>query len=272
MNNELSKMIAKSRDPRFICGIYNYCDRWCEKCTYKSRCQLYSDLSESANFSAEEAELSGSDLKSNVNRFFTNLYAMIDSRNNMPEYSHQSDSSEKEGLPEVIKDEHIVTHPLVIDAECCFRISWHWFSNSRRNFLRLQRELTNGIISFSKQSDAEESFYAFRDATEVISWYSTVIITKMHRSVVGMMDGDNKYALDDAKGSCKTALISIDQTIEAWQKLEKLFPERKRSIQTIIRSLYRLRQNAEDTIPGAREFVRPGFDDKSSPVYVVAYN
>src|SRR5258705_744207 len=28
-------------DPRFISGIYNYCDRWCERCQFTSRCLLY---------------------------------------------------------------------------------------------------------------------------------------------------------------------------------------------------------------------------------------
>jgi len=28
-------------DPRFIPGIYNYCDRWCERCPFTSRCLTY---------------------------------------------------------------------------------------------------------------------------------------------------------------------------------------------------------------------------------------
>ena len=28
-------------DPRFIPGIYNYCDRWCEHCELTSRCLNY---------------------------------------------------------------------------------------------------------------------------------------------------------------------------------------------------------------------------------------
>ena len=27
-----------TRDPRSISGIYNYCDRWCERCPMTSRC------------------------------------------------------------------------------------------------------------------------------------------------------------------------------------------------------------------------------------------
>jgi hypothetical protein len=28
-------------ESRFISGIYNYCDRWCERCTYVNRCRLW---------------------------------------------------------------------------------------------------------------------------------------------------------------------------------------------------------------------------------------
>ena len=28
-------------DPRFISGIFNYCDRWCERCPFTSRCLNY---------------------------------------------------------------------------------------------------------------------------------------------------------------------------------------------------------------------------------------
>lgn len=32
--------------PKLIPGIYNYCDRWCERCTFTSRCQSYTRTSE----------------------------------------------------------------------------------------------------------------------------------------------------------------------------------------------------------------------------------
>src|SRR5262252_2232540 len=37
-NNDLRKLAA---NPNFISGIYNYCDRWCERCGFTSRCLLY---------------------------------------------------------------------------------------------------------------------------------------------------------------------------------------------------------------------------------------
>src|SRR6185295_12735447 len=36
--HDLSELAAH---PDFISGIYNYCDRWCERCAFSSRCFLY---------------------------------------------------------------------------------------------------------------------------------------------------------------------------------------------------------------------------------------
>ncbi len=39
MNSERLRRIAG--DARFIHGIYNYCDRWCERCHFTARCLNY---------------------------------------------------------------------------------------------------------------------------------------------------------------------------------------------------------------------------------------
>ena len=33
--HDLLKLAA---DPKYIPGIYNYCDRWCERCPFTSQC------------------------------------------------------------------------------------------------------------------------------------------------------------------------------------------------------------------------------------------
>jgi hypothetical protein len=40
--DSVKKIIDISKDKQHISGIYNYCDRWCERCTQTSRCLNYS--------------------------------------------------------------------------------------------------------------------------------------------------------------------------------------------------------------------------------------
>ncbi len=42
------ELVELAGDPRFISGIYNYCDRWCERCNFTSRCLTYEQLPESS--------------------------------------------------------------------------------------------------------------------------------------------------------------------------------------------------------------------------------
>jgi len=35
------KLIEMAENPDLIPGIYNYCDRWCERCTFTSRCLTF---------------------------------------------------------------------------------------------------------------------------------------------------------------------------------------------------------------------------------------
>jgi predicted protein tyrosine phosphatase len=38
-------LLKLASDPKFIPGIYNYCDRWCERCPFTSRCLIGIDRS-----------------------------------------------------------------------------------------------------------------------------------------------------------------------------------------------------------------------------------
>src|SRR5690349_7175972 len=40
MSEEPSRAPSQSK-PRFIAGVHNYCDAWCERCPCQSRCRLY---------------------------------------------------------------------------------------------------------------------------------------------------------------------------------------------------------------------------------------
>ena len=32
------ELLKRAKDPKYIPGIYNYCDRWYERCQFTSRC------------------------------------------------------------------------------------------------------------------------------------------------------------------------------------------------------------------------------------------
>jgi hypothetical protein len=47
-------LIKLASNPDFISGIYNYCDRWCERCSFSSRCFLYATEQADPDFADPE--------------------------------------------------------------------------------------------------------------------------------------------------------------------------------------------------------------------------
>jgi hypothetical protein len=52
------KLRELAKEPQFIEGIYNYCDNWCERCRFTSRCLSYASTAELL----KEADETGDDL------------------------------------------------------------------------------------------------------------------------------------------------------------------------------------------------------------------
>lgn len=65
----------------------------------------------------------------------------------------------------------------------------------------------------------------------------------------------------DSDGSAKVALIGMERSIGAWERLRELLPEKGDSILPMMLHLEQLRRATEQAFPNAQSFVRPGFDE-----------
>jgi hypothetical protein len=118
--------------------------------------------------------------------------------------------------------------------------------------------------SFGTESDIlpEE----VEDAVEVILWYQFMPAVKLFRVVHFDGDENEQWWIDDVNGSAKVAMIAMDRSILAWDRMKGFFPEKAESIAPIITHLEELRTWAEREHPGARSFIRPGLDEASDYV------
>ena len=60
------------------------------------------------------------------------------------------------------------------------------------------------------------------------------------------------------------ALIGIDRSLAAWRILYERVQQGQEEIREVMLLLERLRRKMETVFPGARAFVRPGFDEDLS--------
>ena len=246
MNRERLKKLAS--DKRFISGIYNYCDRWCERCPLTSRC---------LNFSMSEEELSDPEAQDIRNeKFWNKLSETLKETLELLRESAKEWGIELETLDSSddiqnikAKDAAVENHLLCRAAKRYSESVEDWFKGRETLFFDMAAVAREGV-------DLEE-------AIEVIRWYQYFICVKVMRAVRGNIEEEEEEGDEfpsDSDGSAKIALIAIDRSIGAWAVVRHYFTDDAKGVIDIIAFLDSLREAVEKTFPGSRSFIRPGFD------------
>jgi len=246
MDKDRLKKLASEK--RFIPGIYNYCDRWCERCPQTSHC---------LNFASSEEEFADPETRDVQNEaFWLKLSeAFRDALELLKEAAEEHgidlESLDTEQSHEELerKDAMAKSHEICRADKVYSDLVQDWFA-SPANLLVASPALEGAGTSLE-------------EAMEVIRWYQHFIYVKLMRAVRGELD-EREEELDDlpkdSEGSAKIALIAIDRSIGAWGTIYGLDCFQNEKILRIIAYLDRLREEIETTFPGARSFARPGFE------------
>lgn len=262
MDKEKFKKLVSN--PDFISGIYNYCDRWCERCMYTTRC---------ATFAVSEEQFKDPEKRDIDNKEFwdTISEAMHLTRELLEELAAErginlDDLNVEEAVVQDKKiDAQAKDQPWTIAAKAYGKMVMDWFESAEGLFERKQEELNEEAEMELPGFDPDLEADTINDAVEVIHWYSPQVFVKLMRATSGKMAeaidlGDDEDFPRDSDGSAKVALIGIDRSIAAWGTLYKAFPSRQNDIIDMLVHLDRLRRASEQAFPHARAFVRPGFD------------
>src|SRR5258708_12642408 len=76
MRKSTLRELARSRD--FISGIYNYCDRWCERCPLTARCLVYaSEQADDVSSDPEVHDINSAKFWSRLESIFQEAHEMI---------------------------------------------------------------------------------------------------------------------------------------------------------------------------------------------------
>jgi hypothetical protein len=257
---------APDNDPEktnHIPGIYNYCDRWCERCPFTSRC-LNFEMSEDKFGDLENTDITNEVFWQRLSETFAETLGML--KEMAAEKGIDLDSIE---LEENDDSERPFEDPAVVHITSHMAKSYitrvdEWFDSNVYTFEDDQPELTNAAPE-SVQSPPDEDTITLIDSAEVIRWYQHQMYVKLRRALHSCHDEEADDELEgypkDSDGSAKVSLIGMDRSISAWGKIITYFPDEEASILGIIAHLERLRRRTETEFPNARAFVRPGFDE-----------
>jgi len=260
MDKDDLKKLAK--DPKYIPGIYNYCDRWCERCPFTSRClnctlvkEQFGDLEKidelNEAFWRKFSEMLHSTLTM-IKEMAKEQGLDLDSMD--MEKNHNNDDPKIENSLE-----HLISHTSKNYAKSVDQ----WFNSNEYLFFEKEAEV-NRIRIISSQRNPIQEAEGINDAVEILRWYQWQIHVKLRRAV---HSATTEESLDfeefpkDSDGSAKVALIGIDRSMSAWKVLLTAFPGQAESIMSFIKILGHIKKGLETQFPNARDFIRPGFDD-----------
>jgi hypothetical protein len=264
MNRKDLRELAE--DPRFIPGIYNYCDRWCERCPFTSRCLLYATEKEDSANDPAARDISNAAFWDNLHAIFEQTKLMLveiaEERGidlNAVDVSEEEERHRRR-QKKARKDE------LARQSFSYIKTVDKWFKREKRSFKEKAKELGRSVLMGIPGQDPEAEASDLSDAVEVIRWYQHQIHVKLMRALIGAADVEEEedeegVSTHDSDGSAKVALIGIDRSIAAWARLREHFPDRADAILDLLVNLERLRRRTETKFPRARAFRRPGFDD-----------
>ncbi len=279
MSENEPSALAGDRD--FISGIYNYCDRWCEKCPFTSRCRVYA--TEAADGDLDDPEVH--DI--NNEKFWRKLESIF-------REAHEKIAvwAEETGVDlESIESQAAIAEHEQREQEA----DEHQLAQLARQYAATVQEWFAG--EFVSEQNVHDDMMVDADgapeidvarAAEVLRWYQFFVAAKVIRSLMGRtragdtliedpaggdpfaeaveeddddFDAAPDYVQEDGNGSAKIALIAIDRSMAAWHAMEMCLPAKSDSIAPIFAELERLRWLLEEEFPDARGFMRPGFDE-----------
>lgn len=251
-----AQLLKMADNPHYIEGIYNYCDRWCERCPLTSRCLNYAIAEK--NFEDLVAH------DSQNQSFWDQVKEMFEVTLEMlAEWAEEQgidlNAIDVDGMAddEQRRRAQAGDHALSKMAREYGKVVDQWF-DLQEPLIDEREEALNTIVNLGVGGkDPFEEADHINDAIEVIHWYQHQMYVKFMRA---LSQEDEMTSQNDANGSVKVALLGIDRSIAAWGKLRTYFPESADDILDILVMLDRLRRKAEQVFPNARRFLRPGFD------------
>ncbi|MBN1974803.1 MAG: hypothetical protein JW787_14275 [Sedimentisphaerales bacterium] len=260
MDNKRIEELAKN--PRFITGIYNYCDRWCERCVFTSRCMNYA-LSEVESSDPETRDINNKAFWDKLGEILSSTLEMV--KEKAKEMGIDLDAIDYEKIANEEEQVHRMAEkqPYSIAAMEYIGKVDDWFKSNKEQLEAKGDELVSQSQACISDTNPEDDAVKINDCLEVIRWYEHQIYVKLCRAATGLIctnPNDTEFSIDDANGSAKVAIIGIERSIAAWAGLLPHFPEQEGSILGLLVILKRLQAQVESAFPNARSFQRPGFD------------
>ncbi len=252
-------------DPHFIPGIYNYCDRWCERCPATARCLVYAANQEEGAADSASQDINNQAFWHRIEGMFREAEEML--REMMQEHGIELTAAdlEAEQARERRLHDDVQRHPCTAAATDYSNRAAAWLAKAGRRFEERGEALSRQLQLSLPGADPAAEAHRLGEAVEVIRWYQDQIGVKIMRALGSALQDEGREGAGprDADGSAKVALLGMDRSLAAWTEVLRQLPEEEDALLPLLAGLSRLRRDVEAAFPAARAFVRPGFDGEA---------
>ncbi len=265
MGRRKDRLMKAVADPRMISGVHNYCDRWCERCRFITRCAVGVMELEDRKEDPKDPDMNSPEFWDKLHGVFADTFEMVREWAKKNGVDVDAPMPEEYWIEEEKKDKHARNHICARASLRYMEMARKWLDGSSKDFEDKADGLMKTISMGTPGRNPEKEALEIKDAVDVIIWYHTFIHVKLMRAVQQIFEEEPEILEDfpkDYDGSAKIAMISIDNSVEAWGTLLRHFPDKEDEILGILALLQKLRKRTEQEFPNAWSFKRPGFDDE----------
>jgi hypothetical protein len=238
---QMTKDIAGEKS--LISGIHNYCDRWCERCTFIARCAV-SRMEQEMNTNFGETDLKNK-------KFWEQLSMVYQATFEMIEEGARKFGIDLNDIGEEIQIKKQPPNETEKLADSYGKTFHNWLTDNR-DYISSEAK-TAAIIG-------EEKLLSLTEAIEVLQWYCFFIGAKTHRAFF-KLKFDEEIDLQDNDGSAKIAIIAIERSLHAFSLLYQQLPEKEDDLLWFMVTLSKIKDQLINKFPKAMLFKRPGFDE-----------
>jgi hypothetical protein len=221
-----------------------YCDRWCERCAYTSRCSA---------FACQVATAMCGDFEQGLELALGVPHPVDGEPDPVPAWLEELQNiemtpEERSELDrrEAARDDRIKAAPLTMMATRHMRLAHGWLTAHR-----------------DRVSAAADPIIA--EALAIVAHDCFLVGAKLRRALDGRdrsrhgEDPHEEPVQNDWNGSAKVALISLERSEGAWRVIAQA--TRDPVAERLMHVVRDLRRAVDEEFPNAMPFVRPGFDE-----------
>jgi len=225
----------------FIISVFNYCDRWCERCPFTGRCHVFADGAEH-EFECDQGPLTQPMAERQEAELIKHAERWKKWGIDFDEIMEEVDRSIAAG--EELAPEEVLLEDLELETRA--------------------KEYGYALMKWCSDESHPPQSQAAREAIEVITHDSILVPSKICRALMGRADRTMEEVNDptsDGNGSAKVALLGLARSRIAWTALVASGEVTSDFARTFVSEIDFFVQQLDLKFPKARAFVRPGFDE-----------